>query len=141
MEEVPSRTSLAPLASPCFVLCLIGIGNRRACRQPGEGGDHFHCTVEPPPGHIRCRSTQQKFGRSPSPTPDTFLILGRLGSLQPGTHEPSAEQHNALWRDTPSQGQLLRSVRSHEESGECCMVGCASHDQTSFCRAEAGSPR
>ena len=22
---------------------------------PGEGGDHFHCAVEPLPGHIRCR--------------------------------------------------------------------------------------
>ena len=30
-------------------------GNRRAFRLPGEGGDHFHCTVEPSPGHIRCR--------------------------------------------------------------------------------------
>ena len=29
--------------------------NRRAFRLPGEGGDHFHCTVEPSPGHIRCR--------------------------------------------------------------------------------------
>ena len=25
MEQVPSHTSLAPLASPCFVLCLIGV--------------------------------------------------------------------------------------------------------------------
>ena len=25
MEEVPRRTSLAPLASPCFLLCLIGV--------------------------------------------------------------------------------------------------------------------
>ena len=28
---------------------------RRAFRLPGEGGDHVHCTVEPSPGHIRCR--------------------------------------------------------------------------------------
>ena len=25
MEEVPCRTSLAPLASPRFVLCLVGL--------------------------------------------------------------------------------------------------------------------
>ena len=32
-------------------------GSRRAFkfRLPGAGGDHFHCTVEPSPGHIRCR--------------------------------------------------------------------------------------
>ena len=39
MEEVPRRTSLVPLAFPCL----------------GAGGDHFHCAVEPSPGHIRCR--------------------------------------------------------------------------------------
>ena len=30
-------------------------GNRRAFILPGEGGDHFHCTVETSPGHIWCR--------------------------------------------------------------------------------------
>ena len=25
MEEVPHRTSLVPLAFPCFVLCLVGV--------------------------------------------------------------------------------------------------------------------
>ena len=28
MEEVPRRTSLAPLVSPCFLLCLIGMEAR-----------------------------------------------------------------------------------------------------------------
>ena len=55
MNEVPRRTSLAPLASPRFLFCLIGGGNRRVFRLAGEGGDHFHCTVDPSPGHIRCR--------------------------------------------------------------------------------------
>ena len=26
----------------------------------GRAGDHFHCTVEPAPGHIRCRKTQEE---------------------------------------------------------------------------------
>ena len=30
-------------------------GRRGAFRLPGACGDHFHCTVEPSPGHIRCR--------------------------------------------------------------------------------------
>ena len=54
MEEVPCRTSLAPLASPCFVLCLLGV-EEKGFRLPGEGEDHFHYAVEPLPGHIRCR--------------------------------------------------------------------------------------
>ena len=44
MEEVPRRTSLVPLAFPCFVHCSIGV------EIPGAGRDHFHCTVEPSPG-------------------------------------------------------------------------------------------
>ena len=34
-------------------------GNRRAFRQPGAGRDHFHYTVEPSPGLIRCRLFRQ----------------------------------------------------------------------------------
>ena len=34
MEEVLRRTSLAPLAFPCFVLCFAMGGNRRAFRPP-----------------------------------------------------------------------------------------------------------
>ena len=49
MEEVLRRTSLAPLASPCS---CTSFSSRRL---PGKGGDHFHCTVEPSPGHIRRR--------------------------------------------------------------------------------------
>ena len=55
MEEVPRCTSLAPLASPRFVLSLVGGGNRRAFRLPAAGGDHFHYMVEPLPDQIRCR--------------------------------------------------------------------------------------
>ena len=40
---------------PLFVHCLIRVeADRGAFRLPGAGGDHFHCTVEPSPGHIRC---------------------------------------------------------------------------------------
>ena len=51
MEEAPHCTSLGPVAFPCFVFCLSlkRGGNRRAFRLPGEGGDHFHCALEPSP--------------------------------------------------------------------------------------------
>ena len=52
MEEVPRRTSLAPLAFPCFVLCFIGVETAGQIRLPGAGAHHVHCTVEPSPGHI-----------------------------------------------------------------------------------------
>ena len=52
-----ARTPCVPL----FVHCLIRVesptGDRRAFRLPGEGGDHFHCTVEPSPGHTICPKT------------------------------------------------------------------------------------
>ena len=54
LEEVPRRTSCVPLASP--YLCLFSWGCKQTCfRLPGAGGEHFHCTVDPSPGHIRRR--------------------------------------------------------------------------------------
>ena len=58
MEEVPSRTSLAPFASPCFVLLFNRVETDGLLDYTGEGGEsghHVHCTVEPSPGHIRCQ--------------------------------------------------------------------------------------
>ena len=40
---------------PLFVLIFIGLENKERFRLPGAGGEHFHCTVDPSPGHIRCR--------------------------------------------------------------------------------------
>ena len=46
-----ARTPCVPLFSTLFNRG----GNRRAFRLPRGGGDHFHCALEPSPGHIRCR--------------------------------------------------------------------------------------
>ena len=56
-ESCLARTPRFPL----FCALFNRGGNRRAWRLPGEGRDHFHCTVEPSPGHIRCRKTCKKF--------------------------------------------------------------------------------
>ena len=56
MEEVPRRTSLVPLAFPCFVLRLIGLETKNVLDYQGRAGDHCHCTVERSPGHIRFRT-------------------------------------------------------------------------------------
>ena len=56
MEEVLRCTSLVPLACvPLFCTLFNRAGSRRVFRLPGAGRDHFHCTVEPSSGHIRCR--------------------------------------------------------------------------------------
>ena len=55
MEEAPRRTSLVPLAFPCFLHCLIGVETEGLLDYQGRAGDHFHCAVEPSPGHIRRR--------------------------------------------------------------------------------------
>ena len=59
MEEVPCRTSRAPLASLCFWLIFNRSGSKGAFRLPGPAWDHFRCTVEPSPGqwHTRCWKT------------------------------------------------------------------------------------
>ena len=40
---------------PLFYACYHGSGSKGAFRLPGVMWDRFRCTVEPSPGHIRCR--------------------------------------------------------------------------------------
>ena len=46
----------------------------------GPSADHFHCTVEPSSGHIRCRTTLKYFKyRISFPKIGSNLLLGRAG--------------------------------------------------------------
>ena len=65
MENGLRRTSLARPSVTLLCTLFNRGGNRRRLRPPGEGGDHVHCTVEPPRGHTRCRSPK----KSKIPTP------------------------------------------------------------------------
>ena len=83
MEETLRRTSLAPHCVPLLCTLLRG-GNTRVCRLPGDGGDHFHCTVEPSPGYI--------FGvdslllqLTPAHGDQTLRFGSRLAQLSTGT--------------------------------------------------------
>ena len=40
---------------PLFLHCLIVVETKNVLDYQGRAGDHFHCPVEPSPGHIRCR--------------------------------------------------------------------------------------
>ena len=60
MQEIPRRTSLAHLASPCFLLCFIGVETEGISDYQEDGGDDFHCTVEPSPDHIQRLGPSQK---------------------------------------------------------------------------------
>ena len=43
---------------PFFMLILVGLEAHGALSFPGATWDRFRCTVEPSPGHIRCRCWQ-----------------------------------------------------------------------------------
>ena len=45
----------------CFVLRFIGVETEVLLDYQGRAGDHFHCTVEPSPGHIRCDFKSLRF--------------------------------------------------------------------------------
>ena len=72
--EMNGRCSASYLAcTPCVpVFCTLFNrgGTRRASRLPGKGRDHFHCTVEPSPGHNRCRQALEHV--FPPNSHDTF---------------------------------------------------------------------
>ena len=73
MEMIGGSSALYLACTPCvplFSTLFNRGGNRRAFRLRGDGGDHFHCTVEPSPGHIRCRnsSTYPKLSSNPKNT-------------------------------------------------------------------------
>ena len=64
MEMIGGSSASYLARTPCvpsFCTLFNRGGNRRAFRLPGAGGDHFHCTVEPSSGHIRCRLSIQLY--------------------------------------------------------------------------------
>ena len=99
LEEVPRRTSLVPLAFPCFVLCLIGLETKNVLDYQGRAGDHFHCTVERSPGHIRCRSV----ARHPCDT----LYLWRQSTTEARIQVRHLHYHRELQGAAPRGRQLL----------------------------------
>ena len=60
---------------PFFMLILIGLaGSKEPFSFPGATWDHFRCTVEPLPGHIRCRILFQF---------QPFLATGMVATARP----------------------------------------------------------
>ena len=51
-RAVPLSYPLRPLI---VYFVLIGVETEGLLDCQGKAGDHFHCTVEPSPGHIQCR--------------------------------------------------------------------------------------
>ena len=88
---------LYPLRSLVCTLFNKG-GSRGAFRPRGASGDHFHCTVEPSPGRIRCRclhtlifflcflamESHQKAGSSSLPNPQSRWKRGGKPSRKQG---------------------------------------------------------
>ena len=120
MEEVPRRTSLVPLAFPCFVLCLKGVDTEGLFRLPGAGGDHFHCTVEPSPGHFRCRKNWATYeflewGRCHWPEL-VISVIWFLYNVKMDTKSLGNKLLMTLWKPPKTGTWVLRE--SFCESGE-----------------------
>ena len=64
--EMNGGSSAPHLAcTPCVPLLstsLIGVETEALLDYRGRAGEHFHCTVEPSLGHIRCRGFVRNFG-------------------------------------------------------------------------------
>ena len=54
---------------PLFMLIFIGLETKNVLDSQGRAGEHFHCTVDPSPGHIRCRTTRGTSGPKGPKTP------------------------------------------------------------------------
>ena len=113
-----ARTPCVPLFSTLFKKG----GNRRAFRLPGAGGDHFHCTVEPSPGRIRClsgpvlRDTARLSQRYPPIARYGVLVSqhGQLGAIPPppfSEHFPPGRACEVEVRYPPSKGVSQRYLR------------------------------
>ena len=63
---------------PLFCTLFNKGGNRRVFSLPGAGGDHFHCAVEPSPGHIRGRFLDN----FPGPQHPSVVISKRMALTQ-----------------------------------------------------------
>ena len=81
---------------PLFCTLFYRGGNRRAFRLTGEGGDHFHCTVAPSPGHNRCREPAVWQGGSPPSGSKNLMHWG--GNALPDLHPQRKAVSPQAWR-------------------------------------------
>ena len=104
-------------------------GNRRAFRLPGASRDHFHCTVEPLSGHIRCWYITRHLGNG----------VGQRGSIGNGP--------NTVSKSTVSNTDLSefsgphRAPRTHfSEFLSACYL-CAKANSPSFSQNSQSLPQ
>ena len=120
MEEVPCRTSLAPFAFPCFILCLIGLETEGLLDYQGRAGDHVHCTVEPSPGHIWCRKTKSetKSAKNTPKRPRKTLSLVQLKLWSPKAgHNKAGRSDSRNQRFKPDTGKMRKVPLTPEKQG------------------------
>ena len=118
-----------PLRPP--VLCFVfRVGNRRAFRQPGEGGIISIVWWNLHPIIFGVDQHKRNLGGVLLPPLTPFLYFGRLGSFQLGTPESSAEQHNtsrSRFRRHDRHPSSCDQSNHIRKSGEGCTIGGASH--------------
>ena len=72
MEMIGGSSASYLARTPCvplFSTCLVRLETEGLLDYEGRAGHHFHCTVEPSPGHIRCREIRQKRTKKQTTSP------------------------------------------------------------------------
>ena len=67
MEMIGGSSASYLARTPCvplFCTFLVGVETEGLLDYQGRAGDHFHCTVKPLPGRIRCRALLTLDGRN-----------------------------------------------------------------------------
>ena len=122
LEEVPRRTSLVPLAFPCFVLRLIGLETKNVLDYQGRAGDHFYCTVERSPGHIRCRHSRPSEKR-PLPI-SCALRMAYMVAWQDTRSAPPATASN----EEPQEVSKEEATEEWQHRSHVCSMHNCCHD-------------
>ena len=87
MEMIGGSSAPYLVRTPCVPSFNRG-GNKGVLDYQGRPGDHFHCTVELSPGHIRCRNTDSIRLSGPLDDVDQqwpHLIISKKGPIEKST--------------------------------------------------------
>ena len=117
MEMIGGSSASYLARTPCvslFSTLFTRLETEGLLDYQGRAGDHFHCTVEPSPGHIRCRkvpceiSLWKKKGKN---APTSFCRSA-------GTTVMARYKKHSCWASKPQdkegvQGQWLQQLPCH----------------------------
>ena len=133
MEMIGESSASYLACTPCVPLfcTLFNRGqSRRDFRLPGAGGDHFHCTLEPSPGHIRCQEIRNEIRARTQTFESGYFPWGRgLPRQAVGAKKLSmsleTREIKLFWRDIPGFCWDIPAVpeKFEKKKSLCSIVG------------------